>query len=759
MTPTEAAPDSRASEPVEEYSPEARESVLTPERRRALALSLVVLLACSLGWLRTYYPATLESWDWIWYDRIAHKQPSDADVESYAVILVDDESLAHLEESWPLSRATWAHLLRKVAAAKPRVIAMPVWFEKPVRQPALDMTEELLVQLEELEASHPLPDVTAILDSATRGLAVHDANKQLANAVAAAGNVILGMACINRATALDQPPLPDWMSQSGAAASSLPALSFPCNELSVTFSELSILAASNAGINIAIEADGITRRYPLHFTYRDAVYPSLASAVLSAAGDGDASTIRAQKTLRDDGGLPLIRPFSTARIHTISLIDALDASGADTLTTLLADKKVFIGVSALGAGGTVDYPGYARVPDVFSHVIAAVNVQRGTLVSAYGPHLEWSVVISILALIALAWLSRHLSLGPTLLVSATCLALSLIVSNWMLERGSLITLVPWWFGVAGIAVVSLGSRLYTDRRNREEARRIRGAFQHYVAPEIIDELMSNRAMLRLGGERKVITALFADIAGFTRIAEDMEPSLLVQLLNELLTAISDALVSVGGTIDKYVGDATVAMFGAPVAHPDHAQRACRAALACQARLAEVRARWRARELPDIHVRIGINSGLAVVGNVGSETRFDYTMLGDTVNLAARLEGVNNVYRTDILVGEETYAQAGESMVFREVDRVRVKGKHRAVSIYEPIGMVDEVPEAVHTVIADYEAALAKYRARDFDAAMPLFTELAERGDGPSRTMRRRTEKLLSSPPPPDWDATFDLTHK
>lgn len=730
---------------------------ITPERMYGLLLSVVVLGACVLGWIRARYPATLESWDFVWYDRIASTRPSDDLLSQYAVILVDDESLAVLGDRWPISRATWARLIRIVGAAGARVIALSVWFEAPVSLPGLEMADGLVSQLEELEESHPLPEITELLDSATEGLLRSDSNKQLHNAVVVAGNVILGMACINGVSKVTQSPLPDWMIETGTPSQNLPEVKFQCADLSTTYPELGVLAAGVAGVNRATEPDGVTRRYPLHFAYRGTVFPSLAVAVLAANGSSDA--LLDHSAIHQDGSVPLIRPFATSRIATLSMIDVLDAGESDHLAKLLAGKNVFIGVHALGAGGTITMPGHARVADVFSHVIAAVDVQRGALVSAHSPALSWSVVGSILALIALAWLCRHLSVRASLLVCVTSCAFSLLVANWMLERGALITLVPWWFGAAGVGLVRVGARMHADRRIREETRRIRGAFQHYVAPEIIDELMSHRGSLRLGGERKMITALFADIVGFTRIAEDMEPVPLVQLLNELLTATSDAIVEAGGTIDKFVGDATVAMFGAPIAHSDHAYRACRAALSCQARVAQVRARWRARKLPDIHVRIGLNTGQAVVGNVGSQTRFDYTMLGDMVNLAARLEGTNKAYGTDILVGEVTREQIGDAVVFREVDRVQVKGKHRAVSIYEPVGLIDDVPSSVHSVIEDYERALALYRKREFAEALPIFADLAERGDRPARTLCQRVTEYLREPPPSDWDGTFVLTHK
>lgn len=728
------------------------------ERAQSVLLVAVILLAALAGGLRVARPSLMEPWDWIWYDSMAPVTPADSDLEPYVVILVDDESLAVLGERWPISRATWARLLEVLAAARAESIALDVWFETPEPAYGLELAERILDDLDALPPEQVGDAVRAIAAVAADEVSALDADQKLAQAVSQAGRVVLGMACVDRPHPAGAAVLPDWLVAGSAAGEELPAVAFRCADLSTTFSELGAVALANAGVNIVLEPDGVMRRYPLYFAYQGRVFPNLASAasaVTGAASGGDSIA----DILDKDGGAPLVRPFDPARIATLGLIDVLDAGAGADLQRLFGGKRVFVGVSALGTRDAIAVPGFPHVPGVYSHVIAAVNLQGGTLVRARSRALVGSVVLSIVGLFVIFLVARRIRVpGFALLCALACVA-SLACAAYALDQGVLITLVPWWLGLAGMLTVRLGVRLSAARREREEMNRIRGAFQHYMAPEVIVELMRHRDKLRLGGERQTITAFFADIADFTRIAEHTEPARLVMLLNEILSAVTEAVLAQGGIVDKYVGDSTVAMFGAPIAQPDHALRACRAALECQDRVARIRARWREQGLPELHVRIGLDTGVAVVGNIGSETRFDFTMLGDTVNLAARLESVNRVYGTAILVGPETHAQTCDELLFREVDRVRVKGRGEAVSVYEPVGLLHQASEQDRERIARYRAALELFRERSFEAAAVVFKELADKGDGPSREMAARAAGYQLMPPAPDWDGTFVLASK
>ena len=222
----------------------------------------------------------------------------------------------------------------------------------------------------------------------------------------------------------------------------------------------------------------------------------------------------------------------------------------------------------------------------------------------------------------------------------------------------------------------------TEGRQR---RQIKDMFSRYMSDLLIQDLLKNPGKLRLGGERKVLTVLFSDLAGFTSISEKLSPEEVVTLLNLYLTAMTDIILASGGIIDKYEGDAIMAFWGAPVQEEDHAARACLAALENQARLATLRQELAQMGLPPVYSRIGINTGEMIIGNLGSSQRFDFTVIGDSVNLASRLEGAGKEYGTSILISEETYRRAREAVEVRELDLLQVKGKELPVRIYELLG--------------------------------------------------------------------------
>jgi adenylate cyclase len=290
-----------------------------------------------------------------------------------------------------------------------------------------------------------------------------------------------------------------------------------------------------------------------------------------------------------------------------------------------------------------------------------------------------------------------------------------------------------------------------------QRRFIKGVFRHYLSPEVIERIIENPGLLSLGGEKREITSFFSDLAGFTSISERLTPEALVSFLNEFLSEMTDIILAHGGTLDKYEGDAIIAFWNAPLNQPDHASRACRAAVACQARLAELAERWTAKAGRPLTMRVGLNSGPAVVGNMGSARRFDYTAMGDTINLAARLEGACKIYGVAVLAGEETYERVREEAAARLIDRVRVVGKRQPVSIYEIAGLRDGLAADRVRLLESFERARAAFLRREWDAAAALFGSLAD--DRPSAVYLERCRLFRETPPPADWDGVFDLKQK
>ena len=312
----------------------------------------------------------------------------------------------------------------------------------------------------------------------------------------------------------------------------------------------------------------------------------------------------------------------------------------------------------------------------------------------------------------------------------------------------------YWFPVAAVlgAVAGLyvgrGATAYIDEaRRRSEIRR---AFEHYVSPAIVAEMTAHPGRLVLGGQRRTLTVMFTDLAGFTSMSEGIAPEAVAQILNEHLTLMTGIVLAHGGTIDKFIGDAVMAFWGAPIDDPVHALHGVRAAIEMQAEMTRLR---REPGRPELHMRIGLNTGPVVVGNLGSKDRFAYTVIGDAVNLAARLEPLNRLYRTPILLAEETAAAVGDAVRLRHVDRVKVKGRTRPVEIY--------TPENDGALVQKTEAAIALYRSRDWDGAERAWREVADLrpGDGVASVYLGRIERHRRHEVDADWDGTFELDTK
>jgi adenylate cyclase len=307
-------------------------------------------------------------------------------------------------------------------------------------------------------------------------------------------------------------------------------------------------------------------------------------------------------------------------------------------------------------------------------------------------------------------------------------------------------------------VVLTSYKYFTEEKHKKE---IKMAFQHYVAPAVVDQMLGQIDHLHLGGERKQMTALFSDIRGFTTISERMNPEELVRFLNEYLSAMTQIVLQYEGTVDKYMGDAIMAFYGAPLEQPDHAIRACRTAVDMIARLKELGTEWQTRSLPHMDIGIGINSGEMSVGNMGSEERFDYTIMGDNVNLASRLEGINKQYGTSIVISQFTYQLIqNQPFTVRELDSVRVKGKLEPVTIYELIGY-GTTNSHMQQALEHFHDGLLAYKRRAWNQAIAQFQQALELrpNDYPAHLYLQRCEEYQQTPPPKNWDGVYTMKTK
>lgn len=284
---------------------------------------------------------------------------------------------------------------------------------------------------------------------------------------------------------------------------------------------------------------------------------------------------------------------------------------------------------------------------------------------------------------------------------------------------------------------------------------------HRVPADLVRSLLLSGQETRLGGERRTVTIHFSDIANFTAIAETLAPEALVEHLGQYLHALSESILETGGTVDKYIGDAIRAFWGAPERHPAHAVAACTAAVRNQERLAGLRRQWQADGKPLLFTRIGLNTGDVVVGNIGSAARLNYTVMGDAVNLASRLEGLNKYYGTQILISECTYQEAKDAVAARPLDWVSVKGKTSAVLVYELLGLKGGRDQAMEDLVGLYSQALEEYRNRDWARAIRFAGQaLAVKADDrPAQLLIERCRVYQASPPEEGWDGVHRMDTK
>jgi len=423
-------------------------------------------------------------------------------------------------------------------------------------------------------------------------------------------------------------------------------------------------------------------------------------------------------------------------------------------------KIAVVGTTAAGTWDQRVTPFDDIAPGVVTHATFIENALRGELLERSGVVFVVEIALMIALAFGLAFVfSRVSSLAaaPALLAAAggwsAVAVLALRRENVVLALGMPLAQMLTMF------VAATTYRFFSEER---EKRRARETFSRFLAPAIVDDVLAKGGAIRLGGEKRVLTVLFADVRGFTSISEKLDPHVLLELLNEYLTPMTDIIVSSHqGTLDKYIGDAIMAFWGAPQEQADHALRACRAALAMIDRLETLRGGWRARGLPEVDVGIGVITGPMSVGFVGSQDRFyNYTVLGDAVNLASRLEGANKEYGTHVIIGASTRERVKDAIVARELDLVRVKGKREPAQTYELLALAPASP-ALAEFVERFQWGLSAYKAQRWDEAIARFREADELrgGDPPSRKYVERCEAMRREPPGPEWDGVFEMKSK
>jgi class 3 adenylate cyclase len=395
----------------------------------------------------------------------------------------------------------------------------------------------------------------------------------------------------------------------------------------------------------------------------------------------------------------------------------------------------------------------STIAGVYIHATAVNNLIAHDALVELGrvPTIVVAIGFALLAAVAARWLAPvYAALAVFAMMAIWTLAAMLVFSRTLVLPLS----EPFAAGLTALIVTTVYRLVVTDRGQRL----LRKSFGLYLAPQVIDQMLHSNKLPALGGETRNVTVFFSDLAGFSSIAEQMTPTELVEFMNEYLSAMTDIIESQGGYVDKYIGDSIVAMFGAPVDDADHARHAAQAALLCRVRLEELNESSVAFRGHKVAHRMGLNSGEALVGNIGSRRRFNYSVMSDAVNVASRLEGANKYYGTTIIASETTVAATGATFAWRELDATRVMGRTAPVKIYELLAEAGgETPEQREAASA-YAEGLAHWRAREFDAAVASFSRVAE-FDRPSALFLQRSREFAKAPPDAGWEAVSALESK
>lgn len=535
--------------------------------------------------------------------------------------------------------------------------------------------------------------------------------------------------------------------------------------------QISLSSTYSGFFNTIPDPDGVIRTLPTLIKFRDDLYAPLSIKILSAyLGEEPQGIISNYGVTSFSLGQQINFPTDEkGRLYinyrggekTFPHLSVTDILNNTIDTDAVKDKIIILGATAAGIFDEVStpfdavYPG----PEIHANIIDMV-LNRDYL---YKP--ERLDILTIFAMVVFG-LGIGMLLPKLGALAGACSAAG-IFAGYILFCQYLFTGHGWILNMVYPLVVILiiysVMTAYTVFIESGRKRFIKNAFSTYLAPAVVKQLMDNPDSLVLGGEKRKITAFFSDVQSFTRISESLQPDELVALLNEFLTEMTDIILKYNGTVDKFEGDAIIAFFGAPGDVINQEETACRVCLKMQQRLSELRNKWREQGKPELHMRIGMDTGTAVVGNMGSQNRMDYTMMGDTVNIAARLEGVNKVYGCYTLVSEATYiaATANGAVFGREIDSILLMGKKKPVVMYELIGFTEDIDDDTTAMVHYYSEALQAYRKQEWGTAISLFKQalsvLPE--DKPSLTLLQRCRELNALPPSKNWNSVFKLTSK
>lgn len=664
-----------------------------PTRLLGFAITTAVLLLYIAG------NPLLDAIELKTYDMRLLKLASKPSEDRIAIAAIDEKSIAALGR-WPWSRDTMARIVDRLNTLGARVIVFDVFFSE-----SEGAADERLRQAIAKNGRTVLSVVFLFDDADVQHISTAQAARALTAMTQHEIAIVRHEGAPMRATFVEPKGL----------IVNLPPLQS---------------AARYAGhINIHPDSDGALRWASLVIPYRDRYFPSGDVQVLRAYSSGAALTLHTHEggieglefmgrfIPTDERGRALVRYYGPEQ--TFTTFSAADVLNRSVDAKLVKDRIVLLGATAKGIGDIRVTPYGPAFPGVEVRATIIQNLLRGDFLRRPG----WMAGLEMVLLLGLG---TALSFAlPRLRLAAAAGAVALLLGAYFATGFYLFAIQRIWLNltyptsllVLLFMFATVVQYFYTER----DRRRIKSAFQHYVPAKVIEQITENIERLRLGGEKRELTVLFSDIRGFTGMAETLAPEDLVRLLNTYLTRMTEQVFRHDGLLDKYMGDAIMAVYGAPIHRPDHAALACRTALDMLRELRVLQEQQRRERRPILDIGIGINTGPMIVGNMGSENRFNYTVIGDAVNLGSRIENLNKVYGTHILLSEFTYRQIRDTFqTIREVDVARVRGREAPVRIYELISE-SEYPRL--DWLAEFDQARELYHSGRAIAARPIFERL------------------------------------
>ena len=737
-----------------------------------IILSLAVTLVFLLQATKLFELPVMRRLDSIFYDmQTVLTMPRGVDPR-IVIVDLDEKSLAEREKGgegrWPWPRDRLALLLDKLFEHyQIAIVGFDVVFAERDESSGIRVLEQL--------AQNELRGVSQFRSALKQLQPQLDYDAMFANSMRNRA-VVLGYA-FSQDTQTTKGQLPAPVFPAGTfSGNNISFFRFPGHTANLP--QLQNAAAGAGHFSVEPDSDGILRRVPMLIESNGGYYESLSLAVVRkiigspeiVPGYGE-EAIKATDysglewlqigplriPVYDDGVTSLV-PYRGGE-HSFKYVSAVDVMNARVDAADLKGKIVLVGTTAPGLLDMRATPVGSIYPGVEVHANMIAGILDGNIKQSPAYVIAFEFVALLFAGLILALLLPRLSPLKSLLLTATVLIGAFAGNSLVFQQGNLV--LPLASGLAMIAVLFALNMTYGFFVETRGKRQITGLFGQYVPPELVEEMARNPEHFSMEGESREMTVLFTDVRGFTTISEGLDPKQLSQLMNQFLTPLTEIIYQHRGTIDKYMGDCIMAFWGAPLPDSGHARSGLLAGLEMHAALEEMNPKFKARGWPEIRIGVGLNTGRMSVGNMGSRIRLAYTVMGDAVNLASRLESITKQYGADMIVGEET-RNAVSDVVFCELDLVRVKGKDKAVRIFEPLGLQGQVEQAKLDEAEAYAEFLRLYRAQAWDEAERTLSNLQKMvlenyHSYLYQMYFKRIAYKRQNPPGMDWDGawTFD----